>query len=69
MSNNRPNDKCDGDNVKVNLSYYKSQQNRNQSGEITFTIPSQETNLVEEGILAGQRIASKQMLKERQINE
>lgn len=58
LSNNRPDDKSDGDDVKVkvNLASNKSQQDRNHSGEIPSTA-SHATNLVEEGILAGQRIA------------
>src|ERR671915_1807360 len=58
LSNNRPDDKSEGNNAKenANLVSNRSQQDRNQPGAILST-SSHATNLVEEGILAGQRIA------------
>src|ERR671919_400117 len=58
LSNSDPDDKSEGNNVKenANLVSNRSQQDRNQPGAILST-SSHATNLVEEGILAGQRIA------------
>ena len=56
LSNNIPNDKSDGDNVNVNVdSTTPRQQNLKSNG--TQSSPSPVINLVDEGILAGQRIA------------
>ena len=56
LNNSRPSDKSDGDIVKVNFDSPKQWQNLLSSDEIQSS-PSQATNLLNEGILAGQRIA------------
>jgi Co/Zn/Cd efflux system component len=54
LSNDRPDDKIDGDDLKVN-SASKPQQNLNEFAETQSS--KYASNLVNEGILAGQRIA------------
>ena len=56
LSTNTPNDENEGDNVNANISSNKSRQNRDEFDKIQSS-PNRATNLVEEGILAGQRIA------------
>jgi hypothetical protein len=56
LSNNRPNDESDGDNV-VNSASTIPQQNPSESKEVQSSPLRQDTNLINEGILAGQRIA------------
>ena len=56
MSENRPDDKNDGDNVKVNSDSTIPQRNLKEFGEIQSS-PNYSTNLINEGIVAGQRIA------------
>src|SRR5215208_5188794 len=56
LSSNTPNDENEGDNVNANISSNRSQQNRDEFDKIQSS-PNRATNLVEEGILAGQRIA------------
>jgi cation diffusion facilitator family transporter len=56
LSNNRPNDKNDGDNIKINSDSPIPKQNFSKSDEIQSS-PNYGTNLVNEGIIAGQRIA------------
>jgi cation diffusion facilitator family transporter len=54
-NNNRPDDSNDGDNVRVNFASPSRQRNPKEFDEIQS--PSHIANLVDEGILAGQRIA------------
>jgi cation diffusion facilitator family transporter len=58
LSNNTPNDKIDGDNVNVNVNFDSTipQQNQKFNGTHSSSL-DHTTNLVDEGILAGQRIA------------
>jgi cation diffusion facilitator family transporter len=56
LSNNTPNDENEGDNVNANISSNRSRQNRDEFDKIRSS-PNRAANLVEEGILAGQRIA------------
>ncbi|HEU4443310.1 MAG TPA: cation diffusion facilitator family transporter [Nitrososphaeraceae archaeon] len=56
LSDNRPNDKNGGDNVKVNSDSTIPQQNLKGFDEIQSS-PNYSTNLINEGIIAGQRIA------------
>ena len=56
LSTNTPNDENEGDNVNANISSNKSRQNRDEFDKIQSS-PNRAANLVEEGILAGQRIA------------
>ena len=55
MNNNRPDDNGLGDNVRINSASPSRQRNPKEFDEIQS--PSQVANLVDEGILAGQRIA------------
>ncbi|HKG88986.1 MAG TPA: cation diffusion facilitator family transporter [Nitrososphaeraceae archaeon] len=56
LSSNTPNDEYEGDNVNANISSNRSRQNRDEFDKIQSS-PNRAANLVEEGILAGQRIA------------
>ena len=56
MDNNRPDDKSDGNSVNANFDSKIPQQNRNEF-DIIQSSPNHATNLLEEGIVAGQRIA------------
>src|SRR5215203_1310614 len=56
LSSNTPNDEYEGDNVNANISSNRSRQNRDELDKIQSS-PNRAANLVEEGILAGQRIA------------
>jgi cation diffusion facilitator family transporter len=56
LSNNTPDDENEGNNVNANISSNRSQQNRDEFDKIQSS-PNRTANLVEEGILAGQRIA------------
>src|SRR5829696_4296692 len=56
LSSNTPNDEYEGDNVNANISSNKSRQNRDEFDKIRSS-PNRAANLVEEGILAGKRIA------------
>jgi cation diffusion facilitator family transporter len=56
LSNNTPNDEYDGNNVNPNIPSNRSQQNRNEFDKIQSSL-NHHTDLLEEGIVAGQRIA------------
>jgi cation diffusion facilitator family transporter len=56
LSSNTPNDENDGNNANPNIPSNRSQQNRNEFDKIQSS-PNHATNLLEEGIVAGQRIA------------
>lgn len=56
LSSNTPNDENDGNNVNPNIPSNRPQQSRNEF-DIVQSSPNHGTNLLEEGIVAGQRIA------------
>ena len=56
LSSSTPNDENDGNNVNPNIPSNRPQQSRNEFDKIQSS-PNHATNLVEEGIVAGQRIA------------